>query len=67
MKSIRRELLAGLLGSVVAAAAIAGAAVYFRAQNEAGTLLDYQLRQLALSVRDQALHGSGPVGVTLLP
>jgi two-component system OmpR family sensor kinase len=67
MKSIRRELLAGLLGSVVAAAAIAGAAVYFRAQNEAGTLLDYQLRQLALSVRDQALHGSGPVGVPPVP
>jgi two-component system OmpR family sensor kinase len=56
MKSIRRELLAGLLGSVLLAGAIAGAAVYFRAQNEAGVLLDYQLRQMALSLRDQALH-----------
>jgi two-component system, OmpR family, sensor kinase len=61
MKSIRRGLLAGLLGSVVLAGAIAGAAVYFRAQNEAGVLLDYQLRQMALSLRDQALH-AGAIG-----
>jgi len=61
MRSIRRELLAGLLGSVLLAAAIAGTAVYFRAQNEAGVLLDYQLRQMALSLRDQTLH-AGAIG-----
>src|SRR5438105_2354797 len=56
MTSIRRQLLAGLFGSVLVAATIAGVAVYFRAQDEAGTLLDYQLRQMALSLRDRALH-----------
>ncbi|MGZ5230196.1 MAG: ATP-binding protein [Burkholderiales bacterium] len=62
MRSIRRELLGGLLGSVLLAAAIAGAAVYYKAQDEAGALLDYQLRQMALSLRDQALHGGGTIG-----
>jgi two-component system OmpR family sensor kinase len=57
VKSIRRHLLGGLLASVLIAGCIAAAAVYYRAQREAGDLLDYQLRQMALSLRDQALHG----------
>jgi two-component system OmpR family sensor kinase len=57
MRSIRRELLAGLLASVLVAATIAAAAVYHRAQGEAGDLLDYQLRQMALSLRDQTFRG----------
>jgi two-component system OmpR family sensor kinase len=59
MKSIRRQLLAGLLASVIVAGAIAAAAVYYSAQREAGELLDYQLRQMALSLRDQTLQGAG--------
>ncbi len=59
MKSIRRHMLAGLLASVLVAGAIAAAAVYYRAQQEAGDLLDYQLRQMALSLRDQTLLAPG--------
>lgn len=59
MRSIRRNLLVGLLASVLIAGAIAAAAVYYRAQQEAGDLLDYQLRQIALSLRDQTLRGTG--------
>ncbi|MDB5866077.1 MAG: integral rane sensor signal transduction histidine kinase [Betaproteobacteria bacterium] len=61
MTSIRRQLLAALLASVLVAGAVAAVAVYYTAQNEAGTLLDYQLRQMALSLRDQALHAGGAV------
>ena len=57
MKSIRRHLLVGLLGSVLVAGAIAGAAVYYKAHQETGEILDYQLRQMALSLRDQAVLG----------
>jgi two-component system OmpR family sensor kinase len=61
MTSIRRQLLAALLASVLVAGAVAAVAVYYTAQNEAGILLDYQLRQMALSLRDQALHEGGAV------
>jgi two-component system OmpR family sensor kinase len=61
MSSIRRQLLAALLASVLIAGAVAAVAVYYTAQNEAGVLLDYQLRQMALSLRDQALHQGRPV------
>jgi two-component system OmpR family sensor kinase len=57
MRSIRRQLLGALLASVVLAGAIAGGAVYYRARAEAGEILDYQLRQMALSLRDQAVLG----------
>jgi two-component system OmpR family sensor kinase len=54
-------LLAGLLAWVLVGGAIAAAAVYYSAQREAGDLLDYQLRQMALSLRDQTLLGSGTI------
>jgi two-component system OmpR family sensor kinase len=57
MRSIRQSLLAGLLASVLIAGAVAAAAVYYRALHEAGDILDYQLRQMALSLRDRTLHG----------
>jgi two-component system, OmpR family, sensor kinase len=57
MRSIHRQLLGALLVSVVIAAAIAGAAVYYQARQEAGEILDYQLRQMALSLRDQTVLG----------
>lgn len=58
MRSIRRQLLVALLAAVLLAGAIAGAAVYYRAREEAGEILDYQLRQMAMSLRDQAVLGA---------
>lgn len=56
MRSIRRQLLMALL-SVISLATLVGAlATYRTARDEASALLDYQLRQLALSFRDQARH-----------
>lgn len=53
MKSIRARLLVSLL-SVVALSAVAGAAVtYDNVLREAESLFDYQLQQMALSLRDQ--------------
>jgi signal transduction histidine kinase len=53
MKSLRARLLISLL-SVVLASAIGGAAVtYYNVLSETESLFDYQLRQMALSLRDQ--------------
>ena len=52
--SIRRELLVSLLGAVLIAGLLAALTVYYQARNEFGELLDYQLRQMALAVRDDA-------------
>jgi len=56
MKSIRRELLVTLLGAVLIAGSIAAVAVYYKAYGEIGELLDYQLRQMALSLRDESFQ-----------
>jgi two-component system, OmpR family, sensor kinase len=56
MSSIRRQLLGGLLGVVVLALLIAAGAVYLRARAELDELFDYQLRQMALSLRDRAFE-----------
>ena len=53
MTSIRRRLLAGLLAVVLCAGLIAALGVYLQARREANELFDYQLRQMALSLRDQ--------------
>lgn len=53
MTSIRRRLLAGLLAVVFCAGLIAAFGVYLQARREANELFDYQLRQMALSLRDQ--------------
>ena len=58
MKSIRRNLLLALLGTMCAAMLVAGWATYRAAHHEADTLFDYHLRQIALSVRDQTFLGS---------
>ena len=53
MKSIRARLLVSLL-SVVGASAVIGAAVtYYNVLRETESLFDYQLQQMALSLRDQ--------------
>jgi len=54
MKSIRRRLLVALLGALLIAG-IAGAGVTFlSARGEVGRLLDEELRQVALSLRDHS-------------
>ncbi len=54
MSSIRARLLAGLLASITVTAIVAGVVTYRRVLAETSTLFDYQLRQMALSLRDQA-------------
>lgn len=53
MNSIKRQLLLGLLGLVLFAVFLGAAAVYRQARAELDDLFDYQLRQMALSMRDQ--------------
>ena len=55
MISIRRRLLAWLLGGVAGAVAIGAVLTYFTAREQANALADYQLQQLAMSFRDHAL------------
>lgn len=54
MRSIRRWLLVALLGTLLAAVAVAAALTYVSARAEIDNLLDEELRQVALSLRDHA-------------
>lgn len=56
MNSIRRRLLFGLLAAVLCAGLAAAFGIYLQARREANELFDYQLRQMALSLRDQAFE-----------
>lgn len=58
MKSIRTRLLAGLLALVAVTAICAGVVTYRSMLAQTSTLFDYQLRQMALSLKDQAALGS---------
>ncbi len=58
MKSIRQNLLVALLGAMCVVMLLGGWATYSAARNEAGSLFDYQLQQIALSLRDQTFQGS---------
>ncbi len=51
--SIRHRLLVWLLSTVLAAGLAASTVVFFKARDEANELFDYQLRQLALTLRDR--------------
>ena len=53
MNSIRARLLVTLLAVMLASAAISAAVTYRNVLAEAESLFDYQLRQMALSVRNQ--------------
>jgi signal transduction histidine kinase len=53
MKSIRNRLLIALIVLVAIVSAVAGTVTYRRVLNETSTLFDYQLRQMALSLRGQ--------------
>jgi two-component system OmpR family sensor kinase len=55
MRSIRRWLLAALLGALAVAGLTAATATYFSARDEVDALLDEELRQVALSLRDHAV------------
>ena len=50
--SIRRRLLVALLGALLGAGLIAAIATYASARGEMDSLLDEELRQIALSLRD---------------
>jgi signal transduction histidine kinase len=53
MNSIRVRLLLALLAALILSAAVMGAVTYRNVLAETETLFDYQLRQMALSLRDQ--------------
>jgi two-component system OmpR family sensor kinase len=52
--SIRHRLLAALLGALLVAGLIASIATYLQARGEVDALLDEELRQVALSLRDHS-------------
>jgi two-component system, OmpR family, sensor kinase len=54
MTSIRRRLLTALLAALAGAGVIGALATYASARDEVDTLLDEELRQVALSLRDHA-------------
>jgi two-component system, OmpR family, sensor kinase len=54
MKSIRRGLLVALLAALATAGLIAALATYVSAREQVDALLDEELRQVALSLRDHA-------------
>ena len=56
--SLRRHLLVWLLSSVLAGGLVAAGVVFFQARTEVSELFDYQLRQLALTLRDRTYFPS---------
>ena len=54
--SIRRRLLFWLLTSVLAGGLLAAGVVFFQALGEASEIFDYQLRQVALTLRDRSFN-----------
>lgn len=61
MTSIRRELLAWLLGVLLAGIAVAAVGTYWRARDEANTLFDHQLQEMVASLTD-APFAAAPAG-----
>jgi len=61
MTSIRRRLLVSLFVALTVATVTALAASYLKAREDVDELFDYQLRQLAFSLRNQPF-GGGPPG-----
>jgi len=57
MNSIRRHLLFALLCAMTVVMLLGAWATYRAAREEAGSLFDYQLQQIALSLRDQTFQG----------
>lgn len=65
MNSLRRTLLISLLGAIALIFAVGGYLTYRTARGEVDELMDYQLRQFALSLRDQ--HFSQPFSEPIAP
>jgi len=62
VNSIRRQLLATLLATIAAALLLAAYGTYRLARQEVDEVFDYHLRQLGLSLRDQAFGDNrGPL------
>ncbi len=57
MKSIRRQLLVSLLSTLVLIGLFAALGIYLTVEAEFNELFDYELRQVALSFRDDSLGG----------
>jgi len=55
MTSLRKRLLVALLGALLFVGILASAATYLSARSEISSLLDEELRQVALSLRDHAV------------
>ena len=55
--SIRRKLLLALLSALALTGLASSGATWLAARHEANQQFDYQLRQMALSLRDQTLQG----------
>jgi two-component system, OmpR family, sensor kinase len=55
MTSLRQRLLFALLGALLLVGVLASAATYLSARSEINALLDEELRQVALSLRDHAV------------
>ncbi|GGP27492.1 ATP-binding protein [Silvimonas amylolytica] len=60
MISIRRQLVASLLAVLCGAIALGAGITFYRSRQEANTLFDYQLRQMALALRDQSFARALP-------
>ncbi len=65
MKSIRARLLVWLLGAVLLSGLGGGWLIYRNALQEANAFFDYQLRQTALTLRDQSFQYAVPPDVTV--
>jgi len=65
MKSIRARLLVWLLGAVVLTGLAGGWLIYRNALAEANAFFDYQLRQTALTLRDQSFQYALPPDLTI--
>ena len=62
MRSLRRRLLVTLLAAVAAVTLAAAVLVYRSARREIDAVFDYHLRQIALTLRDQAPGRAAGVG-----
>ncbi|MBB5190303.1 two-component system OmpR family sensor kinase [Silvimonas terrae] len=60
MISIRKQLVASLLAVLCGAIALGAGITFYRSRQEANALFDYQLRQMALALRDQSFSRALP-------
>jgi len=61
MSSIRRTLLVSLLAAIIGVLGVGGFATYRAARDQVDTVMDYHLRQFALSMRDSRFAQPAPI------